>query len=203
MSPWWENLRELRRYPSAVLGLAIIAVLVLLSVYTVIAIPYPRALELWRGGEPWAMHPVNARPVWLDRLAGGDLPRTVIVRSRDAEAEVEPFEGGRQVRIALDFDYPYRGFPGEVNLFLSARYEAREPFVRLTWRMPDGREVPLGGRGVAREDRISLSQDWALERRLGHGPVGQRAAGQPDRRAQRLPGPDLHRQQGNRMGLSE
>jgi peptide/nickel transport system permease protein len=172
-----EGLHELRRYPSAVIGLAIIAFLVGLSIYTVIAIPYPKALELWRGGEAWARHPVNARPVWLDRLGGGDLPRTLVVASRDAPAEEEPFEGGRQLMIPLAFDYRSRGFPSEINLFLSARFQEREPFVRLTWHTPDGRHIPLGGRRIGRTDRVSLSQDFALERRLGRAPhVGLLAA---------------------------
>jgi len=50
MNRWREGLRQLRQHPSAVAGAAIIAVLVLVSVYTVIAIPYGEAIERWRGG---------------------------------------------------------------------------------------------------------------------------------------------------------
>jgi hypothetical protein len=42
---------ELRRYPSAIFGLSIIVVLVALSIYTVITIPYEKAIQLWRGGQ--------------------------------------------------------------------------------------------------------------------------------------------------------
>jgi peptide/nickel transport system permease protein len=172
-----EALRQLRRYPSAIAGLAIIAFLVGIALYSVIAIPYSQALELWRGGEHWRMHPVNARSAWLDRLTGGGQPSTIIVRSRDAALEEEPFEGGRQLRVPLSFEYDYATFPGELNLFLSAQYREREPFVRLTWHTPDGRDISLGGRRIGREDRVSISQDWALERRLGEMPhVGLLAA---------------------------
>jgi peptide/nickel transport system permease protein len=85
MSQWREA--QLRRYPAAVAGLAIIATLIAISIYTVIAIPYGQALEMWRGGEAWRMHPVNARPVWVDRLTGGNQPRTIMVSSRDATEE--------------------------------------------------------------------------------------------------------------------
>jgi peptide/nickel transport system permease protein len=71
-----ESLRELARYPSAVAGLAIIVLLILLSLYAVIAIPYSKALDLWRGGAQWQMYPANARPVWVDWFTGDKLPRT-------------------------------------------------------------------------------------------------------------------------------
>jgi len=170
VSMWREGLRELRHYPSALAGLAIVAFLAGLAVYAVLAIPFSQALELWRGGEHWQRHPVNAAPVWVDRLTGGGLPPTVVVESEEAPVESERFEGGRRLRIPLAFDYQYSGFPSEINLFLRAQFDEREPFVRLTWHTPDGREIGLGGYRVAPEDRISLSQDWALERRLGRPP---------------------------------
>ncbi|MEX0729384.1 MAG: ABC transporter permease [Aquisalimonadaceae bacterium] len=177
MSPWREGFRQLRRYPSAVVGLALIAALVALSIYTVIAIPYGQALELWRGGDQWRMHPVNARPVWVDRITGGDLPQTRIVSSREAEIEEQPFEGGSQISMVLGFDYRHTAFPSEINLFLSSDFAERQPFVRLVWETPDGREIPLGGRRISGNERISISQDWTLERRLGEVPhVGLLAA---------------------------
>ncbi|MFH7326409.1 ABC transporter permease [Desulfurivibrio sp. C05AmB] len=170
MSTWRQAGRQLGRYPSALVGLAIIAFLVGIAVYAVIAIPYSEALGLWRGGDQWRMHPVNARSAWVDRLTGGGQPRTMIVSSAAAVIEEEPFAGGRQMRIPLAFDYDYAGFPSEINLFFSAAYQERQPFVRLTWHTPDGEEVPLGGRRISREDRIAISQDLALERRLGEVP---------------------------------
>ncbi|MCC5858449.1 MAG: ABC transporter permease [Ectothiorhodospiraceae bacterium] len=164
---WAQGLAQLRRYPSAVVGMGLIALLVALSIYTVFAIPYSQALDLWRGGEAWRMHPVNARPVWVDRLAGGDLPRTQVIASDPSLVVSEAFEGGRQKRIELAFDYDSSAFPSELNLFLDARFAEREPFVRMSWHTPDGREIHLGGRRITGKDRVSISQDWNLERRLG------------------------------------
>jgi peptide/nickel transport system permease protein len=181
VSRWREGLQEIRRYPSAIAGLAIIAFLIGLAIYSMLAIPYSQALELWRGGEAWRMYPVNARPVWLDRLTGGDQPETIVVSSRDAPVEQATFEGGRHVRIPLAFDYDHAGFPSEVNLFLSAEPGDREHFVRLTWLTPDGEQIALGGRRIGREDRVSISQDWSLESRLRQAPhVGLLAAADGD-----------------------
>jgi peptide/nickel transport system permease protein len=174
---WREGLRQLRRYPAAVAGLAIIALLVGISIYTVIAIPYGQALDLWRGGDAWRLHPVNASPVWLDRLTGGNLPPTITVSSRDAEREETASEGVRLVSIPLEFDYRYDAFPSEINLFMSASFEELRPLVRLTWHTPDGREFPLQNLRIAREERVSISQSLALERQLGQVPqVGLLAA---------------------------
>ncbi|MBS0002827.1 MAG: ABC transporter permease, partial [Thioalkalivibrio sp.] len=170
MRPLSEVLRRIGHYPSAVVGLAIIFALVGTAVFTVVTIPYGQALELWRGGEDWRMHPVNARPAWVDRIAGNNLPQTIIVSSDDAVVEEEPFVGGNRLRIPLEFDFNYGGFPSELNLFLTSSHAEREPFVRLTWETPDGRELNLGGRRPAREERVSISQDWELERRLGRVP---------------------------------
>jgi len=170
MRRWLDGLGQLRRYPSAILGLLLVAFLVGLSIYTVLALPYAQALDLWRGGDHWRLHPVNASPVWVDRLRGGDLPVTRIVSSDDVEPSEQPFPGGRQLQIALAFDYHSSAFPSEINVFLRVQEAERAPFVRLIWITPDGTQHGLGGRRVARDERISISQDWSLERRLGHVP---------------------------------
>lgn len=185
MNRWREGLKQLRQYPSALVGAAIILFLVAVSIYAVTAIPYSEALAKWRGGEPWQRNPINAGPVWLDRVTGGNLPETFTVDSEHARVETEEFEGGRRMRMALEFDYAADGFPSELNLFLAARYERHQPFVRLAWETPDGREIPLGSRQVGRGERISISRNWDLQRRLGEVPhVGlfarDGADGQPD-----------------------
>jgi peptide/nickel transport system permease protein len=177
MSAWRDGFRQVARYPSAIAGSALIAFLIGLSIYAMVSIPYSEALTLWRGGEQWQMHPANARPVWSDWLGERKLPRTQIVRTQDAQLEEQAFTGGRRLRIPLEFDYRYGEFPSEMHLFVRSQYRQFEPFLRLTWHMPDGREIPLGGHKVRRDQRISISQDWGLERRLGSTPhVGLFAA---------------------------
>ncbi len=177
MSRWREGLDRLRHYPSAVIGTAIILFLVGLSLYTVIAIPYSEAVEKWRGGAVWKRNPVNAAPVWADRLTGGNLPQTFTVAGDEAPVETEAFPGGQRVTMPLEFEFDASGFPSELNLFLSAQYETRQPFVRLTWETPDGRSIPVGNYRVGHDERIAISQDWSLQRRLGRLPhVGLFAA---------------------------
>jgi len=163
-------LARIRRYPSAVAGLAIILFLVGVAVYTVVAIPHAQAMADWRGGDQWRMNPANASPVWTNRLFGGNAPPTLTISSDGAEVESAVFEGGRQLRIPLAFDFAYDDFPSEMTLLLSVLGTDRPAFVQATWERPDGSEVRLGAHRIAGEDRIAISRNRALEGRLGQVP---------------------------------
>jgi len=167
-----EGLRQIRQYPSAVVGLVIIAALVALSLYTVIAIPYGEAIRLWRGGEDlWIENPRNAFPTWVRFFVGKNLPETLILESQEGiNKTTARTQGLKEVKISLAFDYEYDGFPSELALFFEARFKERRPYVSLIWKTPDGREIPLAERGVEASERYPISQDRQLRRRLGASP---------------------------------
>jgi peptide/nickel transport system permease protein len=166
-----RNLRQLKNYPSAVVGLAIIAGLLLMSVYAIVAIPYSEAIRLWRGGEHvWSDSPKNASPIWVNWITRGDRPETLVLTSTDEgfDKEVVPSsEGITEVNITFTFDYTYDDFPPEVILFLTTVYEEKQPFVSLTWITPDGREIRVGDTTLTHSDSIRFGQDQSLTRRLG------------------------------------
>lgn len=172
-----DGLRQLRRYPSAVVGLVVIGALVGVSLYTVLAIPYAEAMRLWRGGEDlWMDTPRNAAPSWVNLFTGRDLPPTLILDTKNPKGEdvtkaVSLSSGGtRRVEISFLFDYPYDGFPSELTLFFRASYQQRRPYVSLVWRTPDGREISLGEADVQASERYSISQSRRLRRTLGGEP---------------------------------
>jgi len=80
---------------------------------------------------------------------------------------VAPFPGGKRLQMPLAFDFQAGGFPSELSVFINAEFEERPPFVRLSWQRPNGERIPLGSYKVGAEERIALSQDRALQRRLG------------------------------------
>ncbi|MDZ7748403.1 MAG: hypothetical protein U5K43_05815 [Halofilum sp. (in: g-proteobacteria)] len=141
MSRWREMLRQLRRYPAAVAGLAIIALLVAVSIYTVIAIPYrPGARPVARRRDVAAAS--GERKPRLGRPPDGGQPA----------ADHHRFEPGcraRARRVARrtsgwsafrwSSTTTHDGFPSEINLFISATYDDLRPLVGLTWHTPDGR----------------------------------------------------------------
>ncbi len=164
------SLRELLRYPSAVAGLLILAFLVAVSVYAVVAIPYGEAIRLWSAGESaWPRNPRNARPEWLNWLRGGQLPRTLTVRAGPAR-ERRLAGAVRQVELQLAFSYPYRRFPQELAVFFEADYQEQAPQVELTWQAPDGPPVHLADLSPRRRDTYRLSADGDLRARLGGAP---------------------------------
>jgi peptide/nickel transport system permease protein len=160
----------LRRYPALVAGIAIIAIFIGVSIYTLIAIPYNEAIRLWRGGEGiWDDNPRNAAPVWFDLFTKEKLPRTIIADSTDSgtKTEKEVGNGTELVQIMLPFQYPYDGFPDELRLVIQATYEGSPPAVTLSWRTPDGRTIVLQeNRLIRKSDVYYISQDNGLLERL-------------------------------------
>lgn len=171
MTAIMRNLRQLRRYPSAMVGLTLILGLAVLSICTVIVIPYSKAVRLWRGGEAvWSDSPKNASPVWYNWFTKTKLPETIVLNSRDGDVEKTTeavSEGLTDVNMTFAFDYQFDDFPPEMILFFEAEFQDKQPFVSLTWLTPDGREIRLGDIPLAQSDSFRFAQDTGLTRRLG------------------------------------
>jgi peptide/nickel transport system permease protein len=144
------TLKELLRYKSGIFGIAFLVLLIILSVYTVVALPFGYTIELWRGsGGYWLETPRNAQPYWVNYF-GLDLPETI---KRDSSQLGElgtvkiitpiPQSGMKLVRISFTFDYSYGSFPSEVNIFFSAKYNESAPFLDIYWVKPSGTQIKL------------------------------------------------------------
>ncbi len=165
-----RTLRDITSYPSAVVGLLIIAALIGVSIYAVLAIPYDEAIRLWRGGEEiWYDSPKNAPPVWYNLFRKDDLPETIAMSSRDGvgskSTEVVSDEM-TQIAMSFSFDYPYRKFPDEMIAFFDAQYSEKQPYVSLSWLTPDGRDIRLADFAIMESDSYRPVQDEKLIRRL-------------------------------------
>lgn len=165
-----KTLRELGRYPSAVIGVIIIALMVAVSVYTVIAIPYDEAIRLWRAGPGvWEENPRRAAPVWFDWFTEDRVPRTIVVTLEDAGAMTVESAGEvmNSVEVVLPFEYNYDGFPKELSLFTQATFQAGSGSVSIYWRRPDGQIITLQeNRLVKQSDSYRISQDESLRAML-------------------------------------
>lgn len=165
-----RTLRDITSYPSAVVGLLIIAALIGVSIYAVLSIPYDEAIRLWRGGEEiWYDSPKNAPPVWYNLFRKDDLPETIAMSSRDGvggkSTEVVSDEM-TQIAMSFSFDYPYRKFPDEMIAFFDAQYSEKQPYVSLSWLTPDGRDIRLADFAIMESDSYRPGQDEKLIRRL-------------------------------------
>lgn len=166
----WSSVREIGRYPSAIIGLVIISLIIAFGLYTVFTMPYSEAIRLWRGGEEiWGENPKTARPLWYNLFSRAKLPPTIVLNSRDGDAvkTVEVIgDGAQDITLLFTFDYAYDGFPQELVVFFEAVYDQKSPHASLTWRTPDGREIRLGQLSVRPNETYRLALDTRLARRL-------------------------------------
>jgi peptide/nickel transport system permease protein len=166
-----RQLRELRRYPSAMVGLIILGIYVFVAIYAVIAIPHSEAIELWlaRPGT-WQDTPRRVPPAWTDWFTSDRLPRTIITTlETGATMSEEPMaDGMKRVEIVIPFDYAYDGFPSEINLFTEATLQTPDVPVDIYWQKPDGAVLTLRENySVKSSHRYSISLDNALRSALG------------------------------------
>jgi len=178
-----STFREIRRYPTAIAGLAIIIILIGVSIYTVIAIPYNQAVELWRthtsneGIGTWERYPRNASPAWVNLFRVNKLPETLILNSTDPKVvkTYEPVsEGTTDISISYVFDYPWGDFPEELSIFFDSKYQEKPPHISVLWLTPDGREIRLNSFSAEVGNIYRIAQDERLERKLSglEPPVG-------------------------------
>lgn len=162
--------RQLRNYPSAVVGLVFISLLIIVSIITPIVLPYSEAIRLWRGGEnTWRANPRNAAPIWQNWFTDTDQAATIVFDSAEGDGEqtAEQLSADtREVRYTYEFDFPYDTFPPELIVFTTAQYTDKQPFVELMWYTPDGREIRAGEFTPARTSSFRFDQDTRLQRRL-------------------------------------
>ncbi len=169
MSVIKRRLQELKEYPSAILGLTIIGILVIISLYAVITIPYGEAIRLWRGGEGvWIENPRNVPPAWTNHFPGVDRPETKVFSTLDRpdlKEITQVTDEVAEISISIPFTYEYDEFPREMSLFFAAEYENTRPFATIYWVTPDGREIELREGSIADRSAYRISQDRDLQRR--------------------------------------
>jgi peptide/nickel transport system permease protein len=166
-----RSLREIRRYPSAIAGLAIIIILLIVSVYVLITIPYNEAISRWRGGEAvWYQNPKWVPPAWFNLFTSRKLAESFALDSSDegvTKVYEEPQQGTQRINTTYTFDYDFDEFPQEMILYLTAVYDQKQPFASILWLTPDGREIRIADFGVSKDQAYRFAQDDKLKRRLG------------------------------------
>lgn len=165
------NLRLLKHYPSAIAGLILIGLFVLLAIYAMVTMPLSEAIHLWRASEGvWIDTPRNAGPAWVNLFPGVNRPETMVFDSRTLEGSksVEEIADGMwETRISFPFEFTYDEFPKEITVFTESRTTGTRPFFSMRWITPDGREIPLADTDIRPSEAFHLGQDARLTRRLG------------------------------------
>ena len=174
---------QVKHYPSAVAGLVVVALLMIISIYTLVKIPYNDAIRLWRGaGDTWEDNPKNAQPAWVNIFRSKKLPETMIldtqkpvsgidqevIKSVQEETDIKSI-----ISISFTFEYAYKAFPQGLTLYLTPEFISGRPFVTVSWVTPDGRETKLRDFTLQAPETYRISQDSRLKKTLADLPPEQ------------------------------
>jgi peptide/nickel transport system permease protein len=179
---WFRAARtEIRRYPSARFGLAIILMLVLGSIYAVVFLPYEQIGSAWGRetltGEPRI--PKLAAPAWTNLFRADSTFSVMHFDSRQpghpVSKRVEDLPNDmRTITLEYPFDYSYGDFPQEIYLYLDAEYGEKRPFISLFWLTPDGRRLDLKSTSVEGRTRYDFAENLPYKRMVRENPSWQR-----------------------------
>jgi peptide/nickel transport system permease protein len=166
-----NSIRDLLRYPSAILGSVIIVFLLAVSVYALISIPYSEAVRLWRGGEDvWYQNPKYAAPAWFNAFSSKKQPVSFSVRTTDGSMSktITPSSDPEisTVDITYSFDYAYDGIPQELIIYFTSQFIDKFSFVSMSWITPDGRTIRIADMAADHSLTFRFSQDQKLQKRL-------------------------------------
>ena len=163
-------LQNLRMYPSAIMGILVVFALVFTAVYAMVKIPYREAIRLWRGGEEvWYENPKFAAPAWINFFSSKDYAESFSVRTTDGSMPkvVTPgAEGTSTIEITYPFTFTSDYFPQDLILYISSKYQQKQPFLSAKWLTPDGREIRITNLAISQKQTYRFAQDEKLKTRL-------------------------------------
>ena len=165
-----NSFRNLLYYPSAVLGMIVVFLLVFTAVYAMIKIPYREAIRLWRGGEEvWYQNPKFAPPAWVNLFSKKKYAESFSVRTSDgsiAKTVTPGEEGTSTMEASYTFDFSSDYYPQDLILYFTSTYQEKQPFISAEWLTPDGRKIRIVNMGLSQRMTYRFSQDAKLKTRL-------------------------------------
>ncbi|MCI0551251.1 MAG: ABC transporter permease, partial [Anaerolineae bacterium] len=170
MNTWRTSLQRLFYYPSAVLGMLVVFLLVFTAVYAMIKIPYNEAIRMWRGGEEvWYQNPKFAPPAWINLFSSRKYVESFAVRTSDDSMEKKVETGEQAVTtytMSYSFDFDYDYYPQEMIVYITSKFDQKQPFISLEWLRPDGETVRIANLAIGQKHTYRFSQDEKLKTKL-------------------------------------
>lgn len=165
-----SSLKKILQYPSAMVGLFVIGLLVAVSIYTLIAIPYPEAIRLWRGGEEiWYQNPKFAPPTWFNLFSAKKYSESFAVATADGAIQKTITAGNDNMQtyvMTYEFDFSYDIYPQDMLLYIKSSFAEKQPFLSVEWITPDGRTIRISNFAVGQQYTYRFSQDDKLAAKL-------------------------------------
>ncbi|MFN2143822.1 MAG: ABC transporter permease subunit, partial [Anaerolineales bacterium] len=180
LQSWWRGLKiNLRRFWQLILSIAqvkplkrsmiTVALMLVVAIITMIAIPYETAIDLWRGdGNIFIYYPRNAKPAWTNWFTDEKLPPSIIMNTAEGEGEkiIEETDTTKVITAVYTFDYNYVALPEDINLYIDSNFESKQPLYNLYWETPDGERRRLANFVNASEFRYCISTSEEVRKSL-------------------------------------
>ncbi len=166
-----SSFQKILMYPSAIAGVLVILFLVGVSVYTVITIPYSKAINMWRGGEEvWYQNPKFASPAWINYFSKQKYAESFAVSTTEAEIQTTTTSNDRGVstiEMIYEFDYLADIYPQELILYFKSSFKEKQPFISIELITPDERTIRIANFALTGKDvTYRFSQDEKLRTKL-------------------------------------
>jgi peptide/nickel transport system permease protein len=136
-----EIVREFRRSKSGLAGVAILLALLVMTAYSVVAIPL-ESFRQWNNPNFWIDQPKSAAPAWTN-LFGPKAPEHIVLRQQSAQVSESSSEGLQTVTHAYAVDINFDEYPSDFMFLYSARYGETQPALQVDVLRPDGSEFRL------------------------------------------------------------
>ena len=170
MNNFKKSLQEIARYPSAIVGAVVILILIGVAIYTMITIPYQKAIDLWRGGEDvWYQNPKTVPPEWFNLFTKKKEPISFVINTQKGNLTRTintHSDGSSTITLTYKFDYQFDDFPQDIALYFNSKYVQKQPFASLEWTTPDGRKIQVANFAVPAQFTYRVSQDSVLQTKL-------------------------------------
>lgn len=164
------SFQKLLMYPSAIAGIVAILLLVAVSVYTMITIPYSEAIRLWRGGEDvWYQNPKFAAPAWINLFSSKKYSESFAVSTAAGQMSKTATPGKNDAtnyEMVYEFDFNYDIYPQDMILYLNSTFDEKQPFVSIELQTPDGRTIRIANFVFGNKFTYRFSQDEKLRTKL-------------------------------------
>jgi peptide/nickel transport system permease protein len=157
-------------YPSAILGVFVVFILVAVAVYAMVKIPYSEAIRLWRGGEDvWYQNPKFAPPAWINLFSKQKYAESFAVRTADGTMKKEVTKGAQgtsTMSVSYTFDFSSDYYPQDLILYFTSKYTQKQPFISVEWIRPDGEKIRIVNTALSQRQTYRFSQDAKLKTKL-------------------------------------
>jgi peptide/nickel transport system permease protein len=136
-----DIVKEFKRSRSGLAGVAMLFGLILMTIYTVAAIPL-KSFTQWNNPDFWIDLPKSAGPAWIN-LLGLKMPEHLIMTAKDAARSTSVDEGVRTVTHSYTVNFNYDSYPSDFMMIYSARYGSTPPGLQIDVLRPDGKEFQI------------------------------------------------------------